>query len=284
MPSYYRGLTEAGELNTAMRGEDLEWSSYWVGATAEMKREGQGASVLLVDDDDDMLQELADLLTVSGYTIHTANNPIYAYNLVKRHRDLDVILMDEIMPGTRGTELYRKMRADIPHLNARVILMTGFADIDLCVSALRLGFHDFIQKPVQLPEITRSLERAARNHQPTGSLSDEKMTNAAIRLLSRMPLSGADGANWSLDSDKMSILAVSYDYDKRQEKLLTKSISIVTGIPLSSTIRHIDELCDLGLTERLPDTSDGRRTLISITPSGKSLFKSMTMSLRDVLA
>ncbi|MDN2581875.1 response regulator [Aquibium sp. ELW1220] len=251
--------------------------------SAKVTRRGNVPSILLVDDDDDLLVEMKDSLTNNGYLIYTANKAYDAYDFITKHNHVDVLLIDEFMPGMRGTELYKAIISDIPQIATRAILLTGFADIDVCITALRLGFFDFIQKPARMPDLLGSLERASKKYNLTGSISDEKMTNAAIRLLSRIPLFDPGAIGLSLDRDKMSILAVAYDYNKRQEKLLTKAICLATGIPLSSTIRHIDELCELKLTERLPDESDGRRTLILITENGMSLFKSIANNLRDII-
>jgi DNA-binding NtrC family response regulator len=73
---------------------------------------------------------------------------------------IDAVLTDVKMPEITGIELLEKIHTingDIP-----VILMTGYADFDITVDAIRKGVFDFIIKPYQPERIIRSVEKAVK--------------------------------------------------------------------------------------------------------------------------
>lgn len=248
-----------------------------------MSNQESAAAVLVIDDDEDLLAEMSDTISWYGYPVYAASSAEMGLQIIEKNEHIDVVVIDEILPDMRGTDLYMNIKEKFSDRRISAILLTGYADIDVCIKALRIGFHDFIQKPAEASEIYASLTRAASAVKSADPSVDDKITNAALRLLRRLPKSESAREDFSLDGDRLAIIAVAYDYGRRNEKLLTKTIQIVTGVPLSSVIRHLDELCDLGLTERQDDPSDRRRTLIAITAEGSAYFTSVTEGLRNAI-
>jgi len=125
------------------------------------------ATVLLVDDDPNVLDALRRSLRHESYAIHGAANAAEALAFVG-HRDVAAIVSDESMPGMRGAALLERVRRMSPD-TVRIIL-TGHRDFDAAMRAINLGEVDrFFVKPCDTAELKRALrqliaERALQHH------------------------------------------------------------------------------------------------------------------------
>ena len=91
-------------------------------------------SVLVVDDDSGMAETLADILSIFGYAVTTANSAAAAVKVVTETRP-DLVLMDVRMPGPSGVEALKTLKALAPQV--AVIMMTAFARENLAEEARR---------------------------------------------------------------------------------------------------------------------------------------------------
>src|SRR5690606_15999208 len=120
------------------------------------------AHVLIVDDDPDVVDDLADTLKRAGYDVFGTTQPDRALIHLDARR-VDLVLADVVMPQMRGDELLRRIHGK--HPEQLVILMTAFGSIEQSVAAIREGACDFIAKPFS-PEVLRvTVERALRERQ-----------------------------------------------------------------------------------------------------------------------
>src|SRR5205807_8863541 len=117
------------------------------------------ACVLIVDDDVALLQALPETvrLRMDGVVVDTADSGAVALNRLDA-RDYDAIVVDIKMPGMDGLELLAEIRARRP--DTPTLMITGHAEHDLVVHALRGGAYDFIQKPIDRDDFVVSLRRA----------------------------------------------------------------------------------------------------------------------------
>jgi DNA-binding NtrC family response regulator len=114
-------------------------------------------SILLVDDDEQVLQLLARFFTQAGWTVFPAAEPGVALGLHQvEHPDL--VLLDLHLPGIDGLRLLELMLARDP--DAGVIMLTGRGDIATAVHAMRLGAENFLTKPVELAHLEACAQRA----------------------------------------------------------------------------------------------------------------------------
>lgn len=106
-------------------------------------------SVALVDDDDDLREATAQLLAVAGYPVLAFSSPVEAIGAIGPDF-AGIVISDVRMPHMSGVELFRVLHeqdAELP-----VLLISGHADVQTAVDALRSGAWDFIEKPFQ-PEV-----------------------------------------------------------------------------------------------------------------------------------
>ena len=114
-------------------------------------------TVLLVDDDQDLLEIGKDMLEVCGYRVVLAESGEEAVELFKAHRgNIHVVLMDLSMPGMDGSECMREIQRMDP--SARVILMSGLGDAYQVEEALAAGARAFLPKPYRMSEMVVKME------------------------------------------------------------------------------------------------------------------------------
>jgi DNA-binding NtrC family response regulator len=118
------------------------------------KRRGK---VLVVDDEANARNALAELIEEEGYETATAADGRRALELVPTF-DPDVILTDLKMPGIDGLELIDRAKPLCPH--AAFVVMTAFGSIDTAVEAIKRGAENYLTKPLDLAAVTALVERA----------------------------------------------------------------------------------------------------------------------------
>ncbi len=114
-------------------------------------------SLLLVDDDRQVLESMADWLREQGLQIETSTGYANALELLQR-KQYDLLLVDVRLQDGDGFELLEQVRRSHPHTH--VVLMTGYGTADSAVEALRAGAFDYLTKPLIDDELMMTLERA----------------------------------------------------------------------------------------------------------------------------
>lgn len=127
-------------------------------STAEHQEGAQKVSVLIADDERDLLHVLRDALDKPPFEIAAAEDGLTALNLL-RERHFDVVITDLVMPGADGLEVLRAARA-LPH-EVLVVIITGHATVETAIEAVRQGAYDYIRKPFRLEELELVLFNAA---------------------------------------------------------------------------------------------------------------------------
>jgi two-component system response regulator AtoC len=115
------------------------------------------ATILLVDDEDHARQNISEYLTSKGYEVIDVPGLTEARDIIQRG-GADIILLDVILKDGFGTS-FLKETAQMP-MRPPIILITAYGDIDMAVEAMKNGAHDFLQKPIQFPQLEQSIQRA----------------------------------------------------------------------------------------------------------------------------
>ncbi len=114
--------------------------------------------VLVVDDEADIRALIQDILGDEGYGVTVAADAGEA-RIERSKRRFDLILLDIWMPDTDGITLLREW-SDGGDLNCPVVIMSGHGTVDTAVEATRLGAFDFVEKPLSLAKLLRTVEAA----------------------------------------------------------------------------------------------------------------------------
>jgi DNA-binding NtrC family response regulator len=137
------------------------------------------ASVLIADDQPDVLEALRLLLKAEGYRIESAGSPAALLDAVEA-RDFDAVLMDlnyarDTTSGQEGLDLITEIQQREQSLP--VVVMTAWGSVDLVVEAMRRGARDFVQKPwdnARLLAILRTQVELSRALRRTERLESER--------------------------------------------------------------------------------------------------------------
>lgn len=113
------------------------------------------SSILIIDDDKDIRDTLQDIFKFKGYEVSTKAIAEDALNFLKKEEP-DLILLDLKLPGMDGLDFLEEVNN---LYNIPVIIITGYADVDSAVKAMKLGARDYIKKPLTPDEISLIVER-----------------------------------------------------------------------------------------------------------------------------
>ncbi len=120
-----------------------------------------GASILVVDDEADIRTLIKEILSEEGYRVETAGDAAEARERLLSGNP-DLVLLDIWMPDTDGITLLNEWSQQ-GQLNCPVVIMSGHGTVETAVEATRLGAADFIEKPLSLAKLLRTVENTLEN-------------------------------------------------------------------------------------------------------------------------
>lgn len=122
---------------------------------------GQGM-ILIVDDEDDVRLLACRMLEKLGYSVIAARNGLDALRIYgeKKH-EIDIVLLDIIMPGLPGRETFIELQKVNPQI--RVILSSGYSEDEQAAEMMNRGVAAFIQKPYKMHELSRSVDEVMKH-------------------------------------------------------------------------------------------------------------------------
>ncbi len=114
-------------------------------------------SVLIVDDDEDILDIFEITLLEGGYTVEIA---ITGTEALAKAKDLkfDVAILDIVLPDLRGDKLALKLKKGNDDVN--IIFVTGYTNMQDCIDSLNIGVSDILLKPIGEEELLQAVESA----------------------------------------------------------------------------------------------------------------------------
>jgi len=132
------------------------------------------STILVIDDEPNILTTVRRNLELEGYHVEVAGNGQLGLAKVAE-ADIDLVLLDVMMPGESGLEVLPKLRVASPE--TVVVMMSGNATIETAVQATKGGAHDFIEKPLSGDKLLLTVQNA---------LSFAKLQHEADRLRRRV--------------------------------------------------------------------------------------------------
>ena len=126
------------------------------------KRKGNhGKTILVVDDEPEIVEILTFVLSEVGYTIIAAydgDEALEKYKIVKP----DLVLTNYVMPGMNGLELLQQIRQK--DTSTPIVMLTCHDSIELAIEAFENGLDDFMAKPFRVEELKSKIEAAFRRN------------------------------------------------------------------------------------------------------------------------
>ena len=129
--------------------------------------------VLLVDDEEEFVETLAQRLEVRDFDVATALSGADALERLEE-REIDVVVLDLQMPGVDGIQVLQEIKDKKPLIE--VIMLTGHATVETAIEGMKLGAFDFLTKPAETEELLEKITRAFGRK----SEQDERIRTAEI--------------------------------------------------------------------------------------------------------
>ncbi len=129
-------------------------------------------TVLVVDDEKDLVELISYNLKRNGYDVLTANSGDAAVELATRHLP-GLVLLDLMLPGLSGTEVARKLKAEPKTAGIPIIMLTAKSEETDVVVGLTLGADDYVTKPFSMKILLARLAGVLRRAEGAGQAADD---------------------------------------------------------------------------------------------------------------
>jgi two-component system OmpR family response regulator len=139
----------------------------------------QQASILLVDDDQQLCQLLGEYLGGEGFTVQAAHDGPQALDLLRGQNPFDALVLDIMMPKMSGLDVLKEIRqfSKVP-----VIMLTGRGDDIDRILGLEMGADDYLGKPCNPRELSARIKAVLRRTKNTGDNSAPVSTASHCNL------------------------------------------------------------------------------------------------------
>ena len=129
--------------------------------------------VLVVDDEPDIRELVKDILEDEGYEVDVAEHARSAIEQKPRFNP-DLVLLDIWMPEMDGVSLLKHWN-EHKELTAPVVMMSGHGTVETAVEATRYGAFDFVEKPLSMAKLLRTVKTALQSREAAGSIKAQKV-------------------------------------------------------------------------------------------------------------
>lgn len=132
--------------------------------------------VLLVDDEKEFVEVLAERLETRDFAVSMALSGDEALRVIAQ-QEIDVVVLDVLMPGKDGIDTLREIKQQKPILE--VIMLTGNATVESAVEGLKLGAFDYLMKPTETKDLVAKIVKAYKRK----AEQEERIRNAEIERI-----------------------------------------------------------------------------------------------------
>ena len=112
--------------------------------------------ILIVDDDKELRDHLAEVLKEGGYRTKSAASAEEAYEKLSSE-EFDIVLLDYMMPKQSGIDALYQIKRLMP--KTKVIMITAFASVENAIDAIKKGASDYISKPFKIDNLLLTIRR-----------------------------------------------------------------------------------------------------------------------------
>ncbi len=117
-----------------------------------------GANLLLVDDEVSFVEILAERLTLREFNISTAHSGAEALDRLQSDPDIDVVILDLVMPDMDGIETMKRIKQKRPLVE--VIMLSGVATVESAIEGMELGAFDYLLKSSEIDTLIEKVMAA----------------------------------------------------------------------------------------------------------------------------
>ena len=131
--------------------------------------------VMLVDDEVPFVETMTKRLSKRNLNVMAAFSGQEALEILDKHRNVDVVVLDVKMPGMDGIETLKKMKAAYPLIE--VVMLTAHATVESAIEGMRFGAFDYLMKPCDMEQLMGKVNEATRKKRD----HEEKIREAHVK-------------------------------------------------------------------------------------------------------
>lgn len=137
----------------------------------------QDSNILVIDDSSFLQNHITTILKIRNYNVISAYNAKESLEKLSQV-DVNLIILDMILPDMHGLELLRKIKKNKKHFDIPVMVLSGHYDAELVRDSFKAGAFDFIQKPFHIEELVLKVDISIESDRKTTTLvRQQKMLN-----------------------------------------------------------------------------------------------------------
>lgn len=225
------------------------------------------AHILLIDDDTELTSLLKEVLSFEGFTVSEANNGEAGLSMLTQ--DIDLILLDVMMPVLNGTETLKRIRED---WETPVLMLTAKGEEIDRVIGLELGADDYLPKPFSDRELLARIRAILRRTQHSASTkSSDKIEYQDIQVFPGKQEAYCQGTPLDLTTTEFALLSHFIQYPG--QTITKEALSLdVLGKRLAAFDRAIDMHVS-NLRKKLPERHDGKPRIKTLRGRGYLLVE-----------
>lgn len=225
------------------------------------------AHILLIDDDTELTSLLKEVLSFEGFTVSEANNGEVGLTMLTP--EVDLILLDVMMPVLNGTETLKRIREQ---WETPVLMLTAKGEEIDRVIGLELGADDYLPKPFSDRELLARIRAILRRTQHSASVkSSDKIEYQDIQVFPGKQEAYCQGKLLDLTTTEFALLSHFIQYPG--QTITKEALSLdVLGKRLAAFDRAIDMHVS-NLRKKLPERSDGKPRIKTLRGRGYLLVE-----------
>ena len=209
-------------------------------------------TILVVDDNKEIVYSISELLKYEGYNTVKAYDGMEALKALEENR-IDLILLDVMMPRMNGLSALMKLRENY---HIPVIILSAKTEESDKVSGLMLGADDYVEKPYNPAELTARVKAHLRRYHAWGGGApkedEDRIVNGGLVLDKKQRIAIAEGEEVRLTATEYKILLLLmenlgqvFSAEQIYEKVWEESASFAVGNTVMVHIRHIREKIEI---------------------------------------
>lgn len=175
--------------------------------------------ILVVEDDKEINKLLCEYLAMQGYQMVTAENGLEACSILEHNHDIDLVLLDIMLPFRSGDVVLKQLRetSDLP-----VIILSAKDTVHTKIDLMRMGADDYITKPFDLDEVLVRIEAVLRRtaKQTVGGACEAVLQFKKLTMDLEAKTVNVNGNDLTLTGKEFSILELML---KNPTKLFSKA-------------------------------------------------------------
>jgi DNA-binding NtrC family response regulator len=122
------------------------------------------AKVLIVDDEKDAADALAEICKIAGYETDWAPTGEFGLRKLQLDKDIAVVLLDKNLPGMSGLDFIKRAKNDLKSY-VQIVLVTGYPSVEAFREAVKSGAYTCLKKPFDMNEVIRVVKDAHKNYE-----------------------------------------------------------------------------------------------------------------------